>query len=130
MYKRVLDTPTVHVPTIMFYTHTSNPLCERQNRVVEQNPRIVIKQECTKDWVRLLPSAVITMNSQESSSTGYTLHELFQGGRPAWFFKPPFLKNYKSPVGDWLEPRHDLANLARAYLEHVRERELTRRNRT
>ena len=85
------------------YTHTSNPVCERQNRVVEQNLRILMKQECTKAWVRLLPWAVLTMNSQESSSTSYTLHELFHGGRPAWFFNTPFPDDYKSPVRDCLD---------------------------
>ena len=89
-----------------------------------------MKQERTKDWVRLLPWAVLRMNSQESSSTGYTPHELFHGGRPAWFFKTPFPEDYKSPVGDWLEQRQDPPNLARANPKHVPERELTRRNRT
>ena len=89
-----------------------------------------MKQERTKDLVRLLPWAVLTMNSHESSSTAYNPHELFHGGRPAWFFKTPFPEDYKSPVGDWLEYRQDLANLARANLKHVRERELTTPNRT
>ena len=129
-YKRVLDALNVHVTTGVPYTHTSNPLCERQNRVLEQNLRILMKQERTKDWVCLLPWAVLTMKSQESSSTGYTPDELLHGGRPAWFFKTPFPEDYKSPVGDWLEHRQDHANLARANLKHVRERELTRRNRT
>ena len=71
-------------------------------------------QEHTKDWVRLLPWAVLTMNSQRSSSTGFTPHELFHGGRPAWFFKTAFLEDYKSPIWDWLEQKQDLANLARA----------------
>ena len=102
-YKRVLDALNVEVTTGVPYTHTSNPLCERQNRVVEQNLRILMKQERTKDWVRLVPWAVLTMNSQRSSSTGFTLHELFHGGRPAWFFKTPFPEDFKSPVGDWLE---------------------------
>ena len=64
-YKRVLDAVNVHVTTGVPYTHTSSPLCERQNRVVEQNLRILMKQESTKDWVCLLPWAVLTMNSQE-----------------------------------------------------------------
>ena len=97
--------------------------------MVEQNLRILMKQERTKDWVRHLPWAVLTMNSQESSSTRYTPHELFHGGRPAWSFKTPFPEDYKSPEGDWLEHRQDLANLARANLKHVRERKLPRRNR-
>ena len=58
-----------------------------------------MKQERTKDWVRLLPWAVLTMNSQEISSTGYTPRELFYWWRPACFFKTPFPEDYKSPVG-------------------------------
>ena len=54
-YKRVLNALNVEVTTGVPYTHTSNPLCERQNRVVEQNLRILMKQESTKDWVRLVP---------------------------------------------------------------------------
>ena len=68
-YKRVLDALKVHVPTDVLYTHTSYPLCERQNLVMERNLRILMKQECTKHRV---PWAVLTMKSQESSSTGYT----------------------------------------------------------
>ena len=95
-YKRVLNALNVEVTTGVPYTHTSNPLCERQNRVVEQNLRILMKQERTKDWVRLVPWAVLSMNSQRSSSTGFTPHELFHGGRPAWFFKTPFLRTSRA----------------------------------
>ena len=68
--------------------------------MLEQDLRILMKQERTNDWVRLSPWAVLTMNSQESSSTGYTLHELFHGGCLASLFKTPFPEDYKSPVGD------------------------------
>ena len=111
-YKRVLNALNVEVTTGVPYTHTSNPLCERQNRVVEHNSRILMKQERTKDWVRLVPWAVLTMNSRRSSSTGFTAQELFHGGRPAWFFKTPFPEDFKSPVGDWLEHKQSLANQA------------------
>ena len=129
-YKRVLEAQSVHVTTGVPYTDACDPLCKRQNRVLEQNVRIRMNQEHTKDWVRFLPWAVLTMKSQESSSTGYTPHKLFRWGRPAWFFKVPFPENYRSPVGNWLEYRQDLATLARANLKHVQERELTSRNRT
>ena len=79
-YQRVLNALNVDGTTGVPYTHTSNPLCERQNRVVEQNLRILMKQERTKDWQRLVPWGVLTMNSQRSSSTGFTPHELFNGG--------------------------------------------------
>ena len=65
-----------------------------------------------------------------SFSTGYTPQELLRGGRPARFFKTSFPEYYKSLIGDWLEHRQDLANLARANLKHVRKCELTRRNHT
>ena len=128
-YKRVLDALNVHVTRDVPYTHTSNPLCKRQNRVLEQNLRILMRPERTKDWVRLLPCTVLTMNSQESSSTGDTPHDLFHRGRPAWLLKTSFPEDYKSPVGDWLEHRQEPANLVIANVNHVRERELTRRNR-
>ena len=129
-YKRVLDALNVHLTTGVPYPHTSNPLCETQNCVLEQNLRILMKQERNKDWVPLLPWAVLTMNSQENSLNGYTTHELFHGGRPALFFKTPFPEDYKSPIGDWLEHRQDLANLGRVNVKHVREHELTSCNPT
>ena len=113
-YKRVLDALNVQGTTSVPYMHTSNPLCERQNRAVEQNLRILMEQESTKDWICLLPWAVLALNCQESSSTGSTPHELLHGGRPAWFFKTPFPEDYNSPVGDWLEHRQGLSNRARA----------------
>ena len=63
-------------------THTPNPMFERQNHVVEQNLRILMNHERTKDWVRLVRWAVLTMNSQRSSSTGFTRQELLHGGHP------------------------------------------------
>ena len=64
------------------YTHTSNPLRERQIRVLKENVRIWCKTERTKDRVRLLPVISLMMNSQESSATGFSPHELFMG-RPS-----------------------------------------------
>ena len=127
-YKRVLNALNVEVTTGVPYTHTSNSLCERQNRVVEQNLRVLMKQERTKDWVRPVPWAVLTMNSQVSSSTGFTPHELFHGGRPAWFFKAPFPVDFQSHVGDWLEHKQSMANQAGTNLRHIRDCELSRQN--
>ena len=128
-YKRVLNALNVEVTTGVPYTHTSNPLCERQSRVVGQNLRILMNQERTKDWVSLVSWAVLTMNSQRTSSTGFTPHELFHGGRPAWFFKTSFPADFKSPVGDWLEYKQSMTNQAGTNLRHIRDRELSRWNR-
>ena len=43
-YKRVLDALNVQVTTGVPYTHTSNPLCQRQRRVLEQNLSILMIQ--------------------------------------------------------------------------------------
>ena len=96
-YKPVLDALNVHVTTGVPYTHNSNPLFERQNRVFEHNVRILIKRERTKDWVHLLPWAVLTMNSQESSSTGYTPYELFHGVVLRGSLKPLFMRTTRAP---------------------------------
>ena len=88
-YKRVLRSLNVQVSTGIPYTHTSNPLCERQIRVLKESMRIWCKTERTKDWVRLLPVISLMMNSQESSATGDSPHELLTG-RPAWFLHAPY----------------------------------------
>ena len=69
-YKRVLRCLNVQVSTAIPYSHTSNPLCERQIRVLKENLRIWCKTEHTRDWFRLLPVISLMMNSQESSLTG------------------------------------------------------------
>ena len=51
------------------------------------------------------------------------------GGDQLGFSKPLKPEDYKSPVGEWLEHKQDLANLASANLKHVPEDESTRRNR-
>ena len=92
--------------------------CTPSKHPIEPHPTIPTQNqlnattERTKDWVRLVPWAVLSMNSQRSFSTGFTPHELFHGGRPAWFFKTPFPEDFKSPVGDWLEHKQSLANQA------------------
>ena len=67
--------------------------------MVEQNPKILMKQEGTKEWVRLLPCGVLTMNSQESSSTGYTPEELFDGRLLRRLSKRPSLRTTRAPLG-------------------------------
>ena len=96
-YKRVLDALIAHVTTSVPYTHASNPLCARQNRVLEQNLRILMEQECTKDRVHLLPWAVFTMKSKESSSTGYPSTNCSMGGVLCGSSKPLFLRTTKAP---------------------------------
>ena len=95
-YKRVLNAPNVEVTTGVPYTQTSNPLCERQNRVVEQNLTMLMKQECTKDWVRLVPWAVLTMNSQRSSSTGSPPSNCSMEDDLLGSSKPPFLRTSRA----------------------------------
>ena len=84
------------------YSHTSNPLCERQIRVLKENVRILCKTERTRDWVRLPPVISLMMNSQESSATGYSPHELFLGC-PAFFLHALYPEDTRSTVGNWVQ---------------------------
>ena len=126
-YKRVLRSLNVQVSTGIPYTHTGNPLCERQNRVLKENVRIWCKTERTKDWVRLLPVISLMMNSQETSATGYTPHELFMG-RPAWFLHAPYPENSYSTVGKWVKEQRDKVDKAKAMLQRLRERKWNKKN--
>ena len=96
---------------------------------MEQFLTVRMTQERTKNWVRLLPRPVLTMSSQWSSPTGYTPYQLFYGGRPAGSFKGLSPEDYMSPVGDWLEHKQDLANVARSSPKHLGEHEVTTCNR-
>ena len=126
-YKRVLRSLNVQVSTGILYTHTSNPLCERQIRVLKENVRIWCKTDRTKDWVRLLPVISLMMNSQESSATGYTPHELFMG-RPAWFLHAPHPEDSYSTVGKWVKAQQDKVDKVKAMLQRVRERQWNKEN--
>ena len=94
------------------YAHASNPLCERQIRVLKGNVRICCKTECTKDSVRLLTVISFMMNTQESSATGYSPHELFMG-RPAWFLHAPYPEDSYSTLGTWVKEQQDKSNKRR-----------------
>ena len=126
-YKRVLRSLNVQVSTGIPYSHTSNPLCERQIRVLKENVRIWCKTERTRDWVRLLPVISLMMNSQESSATGYSPHELFLG-RPAWFLHAPYPEDTHSSVGEWVQEQQAKVDKAKAMLQRVRERQWNKKN--
>ena len=126
-YKRVLRSLNVQVSTGIPYTHTSNPLCERQIRVLKENVRIWCKAESTKDQVRLLPVISLMMFSQESSATGYSPHELFMG-RPASFLDAPYPEDSYSTLGKWLKEQQEKVDKAKAMLQRVRERQWNKNN--
>ena len=126
-YKGVLRSLNVQVSTGILHTHTSNPLGERQIRVLKENVRIWCKAERTKDWVRLLPVISLMMNSQESLATGYSPHELFMG-RPAWFLHAPYPEDSHSTVGKWVKEQQDKVDKAKAMVQRVRDRQWNREN--
>ena len=109
------------------YTHTSNPLCERQIRVLKENDRIWCKTDRTKDRVTLLLVISLMMNSQESSATGYSPHELFMG-HPAWLLRASSPEDSYSTVGNWVKEQQDKVDKAKAMLQRVRERQWNKKN--
>ena len=57
---------------------------------------------------------------RETSSTGYSPHELFMG-RPAWFLHAPYPEDSYSTVGKWVKEQQDKVDKAKAMLQRVRE---------
>ena len=58
------------------------------------------------------------MNSQESSATGYSPHELFLG-RPAWFLHAPYPEDTESSVGNWVQEQQAKVDKAKAILANA-----------
>ena len=77
--------------------------------------------------MRLLPVISLMMNSQESSATGYSPHELFMG-RPAWFLHAPYPEDTHSSVGEWVQEQQAKVDKAKAMLQRVRERQWNKKN--
>ena len=67
------------------------------------------------------------MNTQESSATGYSPHELFMG-RPAWFLHAPYPEDSYSTVGRWVKEQQDKVDKAKTMLKRVREHQWNKKN--
>ena len=77
--------------------------------------------------MRLLPVISLMMNSQESSATGFSPHELFMG-RPAWFLHAPYPEDSYSTVGKWVKEQQNKVDKAKAMLQRVGERQWNKNN--
>ena len=124
--QRVLRSLNVQLSAGSSYTHTTNALCERQMRVLKENVRIWCKTETTEDWVRLLPVIPLMMNSQESSATRYSGHELCMQ-RPTCFLHAAYPDDSYSTVGKWVKEQRDKVDKSKAMLQRVRERQWTKK---
>ena len=89
--------------------------------------RIWCKTERTKDCVRLLAVIFLTMNSQESSATGFSPHELFMG-RPPCFLHVPYPEDAYSTVGKWVREQQDKVDKVKAMLQRVGECQWNKKN--
>ena len=68
------------------------------------------------------------INSQESSVTGHTPHELLMG-RPAWLLHAPYPEDSYSTVRKSVKEQQDKVDKAKTMLQRVRERQWTKENR-
>ena len=75
----------------------------------------------------LLPVTYLMMNSQDSSATGYSPHELFLG-RPAWFLHVPYPEDTNSSVSNWVKRQQAKVDKAKAMLQRVRECQWNKKN--
>ena len=67
------------------------------------------------------------INSQESSATGYSPHELFLG-RLAWFLHAPYAEDTHSSVGEWVQEQQGKVDKAKAMFQRVRKRQWNKKN--
>ena len=121
-YKRVLRSLNVQVSSGIPHTHSSNPLCEQQIRVLKENVSIWCKTDPTKEWLRLLTVISLMMRSQQSSATGYSPNVLFTGP-PAWFLHAPYPEDSYSTAGEWVEEQQEKVDKAKAMLQRVMVRQ-------
>ena len=77
--------------------------------------------------MELLPVISLMMNSQESSATGYSPHELFMK-RPASLLHAPYPEDSYYTVGQWVEEQQDKVDKPKAMLKRVRERQWNKKN--
>jgi len=61
----------------------ANGLCEQTNRKFIQTMRILMAQQKSRNWLKLIPYCTFVMNNQYTPSTGFTPSDLFFG-RPSW----------------------------------------------
>ena len=77
--------------------------------------------------MRQLPVTSLMMNSQESSATGYSPHELFLAP-PAWFLHASYHEDTDSSAGNWVQGQQAKVDKAKAMLQRVRGRQWNKKN--
>ena len=90
--------------------------------------RILMLNEKSRNWLRLVPYAIYLMNNQVSSRTGFTPTELFLG-RPGFNFEFPCASEGNPKVDEWLTEQKRIADLCRSLLERKRSKENRTKNR-
>ena len=68
------------------------------------------------------------MNSQESSATGYSPHDLFMAS-PACFLHAPYPEDSYSTAEKWVKEQPDKVHKAKRMLQRVREQQWTKKKR-
>ena len=110
------------------YLRTKNPLCEDQIGCFKTVMRILMLNEKSRNWLKLVPYATYLMNNQVSSRTGFTPTELFLG-RPGFTFEFPYVSEGNPKVDEWLTEQQMIADLCRSLMEKKRSKENRTKNR-
>ena len=101
-FKKACELFSIKVTHTTPYRPQFNGLCERTNRSMLPNLRVISQQLKTIDWPTILPIANAIHNEQVSTKTGYPPCELFLGRPPLIFPKGicddtlPILQNWIS----------------------------------
>ena len=126
-WRLALDALDIRVTFVQPRHPQSNGLCERTNRKFLQNARVLMSQQSSKDWLRLVPFITWIHNNQLNPQTGYTPHELFFG-RPTWIPESPPEPDSNPSVESWVQEQAELCRIASRRLMAERLRRLRRSN--
>ena len=118
-YQEAFNATGVKINFRVPWQHHSNGFCERTNRSLIQNLRLLSLKCKTLDWPNFLPYATWIHNSQISSQTGFSPSELFLG-RPTWKFFTIFEPSSNPSVQNWLEEQMLCQEKSRERLEYLR----------
>ena len=111
------------------YRPQSNGLCERQNKSIVGILRVLMSEQKTSDWLKLLPLGFWMLNNQHVGSTSCTLSERFLG-RPGRNLLAPNRDAETGPtVNRWLEHQVSLLEITKKNLQEFRAGTLQRKNR-
>ena len=105
----------------------ANGLCEVMNKKFIQTMRILMAQQKSRNWLRLVPYCTFVLNNQYQPSTGSSPSDIFFG-RPSWQADAVPNPELAPACEEWLTAQLSMQEDAKKRIQHIREQRLKRAN--